>query len=138
MTALIRFARRTYTAAILSALKEVDCADLPRGGMYVLGSMVRSHLPPAKIASQLGFPKEKVSRLVDSLFERGYIELEQGTASLTERGKLALETSQKTIEKLEAELLEKVSPEYLEHTRATLTALIDIHDRHHNLPRGRR
>jgi DNA-binding MarR family transcriptional regulator len=138
MMTLIRFARRTYSVAISQALREVGCSDLPRGGMYVLGSMIRSHLPPTKIASQLGFSKEKASSLIDQLIELDYIEFKDDTAFLTERGKLAQETSRNTIEKIDTELLEVISPEYLEHTRTTLTALIDIHDGHHNLPRGLR
>jgi hypothetical protein len=59
LTALIRFARKTYMFAIQDALKTAGCDDMPRNGIYILGSMARGSKSARQIARQIYPSKEK-------------------------------------------------------------------------------
>jgi DNA-binding MarR family transcriptional regulator len=76
--------------------------------------------------------KQAAGQLVDTLVLRGYldrsIDVEDRrrlTVSLTERGRGAAEAIRAAVEGVDAELLSRVGPEYVAHTRATLAALIE-------------
>jgi DNA-binding MarR family transcriptional regulator len=72
--------------------------------------------------------------LVDTLVMRGYLDRavdpddrRRLTVTLTERGAAAAAVSRQAIERLEADLEQRVGATYLKHTRRTLGALIHAH-----------
>jgi DNA-binding MarR family transcriptional regulator len=130
--ALLRAARTTYGSAMREALSEVGCDDMPRNGMFVIGAIARTGAPLSRIITELGVSKQAAGQLVDTLVLRGYldrsIDVEDRrrlTVSLTERGRGAAEAIRAAVEGVDAELLSRVGPEYVAHTRATLAALIE-------------
>jgi DNA-binding MarR family transcriptional regulator len=135
MTVLLRIARKTYGAAMIEALKDAGCADMPRNGMYIIGGIARTSTPLNKLVKQTGASKQAASQLLDSLFEKGYIERSINPTdrrkldvTLTERGIVAALCARAASEKIDRKLQRVVGEDYIEHTRATLVALIDIYD----------
>jgi DNA-binding MarR family transcriptional regulator len=129
--ALLRAARRTYGAAIRRDLAEAGCDDLPRNGPYVIGGIARTGAPLSEIITGLGASKQAAGQLVDTLVTRGYLERSVDpddrrrlTVSLTERGRAAAAVIRAAVQGVDAELLARVGPVHVAHTRATLAALI--------------
>jgi DNA-binding MarR family transcriptional regulator len=133
LPALLRAARGTYGAAIRDALAEAGCEDLPRNGSFVVGAISRTGAPLAHVIRELGVSKQAAGQLVDTLVVRGYLDRSADpddrrrmTVFLTERGQLAAAAGRSAVERIDAELVERVGEEYLAHTRATLAALIEL------------
>ena len=130
--ALLRAARVTYGDAIREALSKEGCDDVPRNGIFVLGSIARTGAPLSQIIKDLGVSKQAAGQLVDTLVLRGYLDRSvdpedrrRQTVKLSERGRAAAAASRSAIERIDAELAKRVSAEYIAHTRATLAALIE-------------
>ena len=131
--ALLRSARLTYRRAILDALNQAGFDDLPRQGSFVIGAIARSGLPLGEIIRQLGASKQVAGQLVDILVARGYLERATDpedrrrlTISLTERGHSAAATMRQTVERIDAEIAQRLPPTFIEHTRATLAVIGEI------------
>lgn len=129
--ALLRAARTTYGSAMREALSEVGCDDLPRNGMFVIGAIARTGAPLGRIITELGVSKQAAGQLVDTLVLRGYLDRSTDpedrrrlTVSLTERGRGAAAAIRAAVDGVDVELVSRVGPEYVAHTRATLMALI--------------
>ena len=130
--ALLRAARRTYGSAVRAALAEAGCDDMPRNGSYVVGAIDRTGAPLSQIITGLGVSKQAAGQLVDTLVARGYLDRAPDpndrrrlTITLTERGHAAAEVIRSAVGRVDADLLRRVGPDYLAHTRVTLGALID-------------
>ncbi|MGD0380671.1 MAG: MarR family transcriptional regulator [Acidimicrobiales bacterium] len=130
--ALLRGARRTYGAAIREALSDVGCDDVPSNGAYVIGAIARTGAPLGEVIKDLGVSKQAGGQLVDTLVTRGYIDraVDRGdrrrlTISLTERGLAAAAVIRAAVERVDAELVARVGPEYVAHARATLASLVE-------------
>jgi DNA-binding MarR family transcriptional regulator len=136
LPALMRLARRTYGKAIRAALAEAGFDDIPTTGLFVIGAISRSGAPLAHIIEHLGTSKQAVGQLVDTLVLRGYLEREVDpddrrrlTVRLGERGQAAAKLTLGAVARIDARLARRVPAEWIEHTRATLLALIeDDHD----------
>jgi DNA-binding MarR family transcriptional regulator len=135
LPAFLRAARNVYSVVIRKALAEVDCDDMPRNGVYVIGAIARTGAPLSQIIKELGVSKQVAGQVVDALVLRGYIERtvdpedrRRLNVTLTERGKAAAAASRKAVDGLEAELTTRVGVDYLAHAKATLAALIDYHE----------
>ena len=131
--ALLRFARGAYGNAIRAALAEAGYDDVPSNGIFVIGAIARTGAPLSNIIDHLGVSKQAAGLLVDSLVLRGYLEREVDPedrrrlrVNLSERGTAAAAVSRATVERIDAELIERVGPAYISHTRATLAALIGL------------
>ncbi len=131
--ALLRHARTTYGSAMRTAQAEVGCEDIPRNGSYVLGAIARGGSPLGTIIEGLGVSKQAAGQLVDTLVIRGYLDRSPDpddrrrmTVSLTERGRTAADAGRAAVERIDARLVERVGPEHVAHTRATLAALIGL------------
>jgi len=132
--ALLRAARTTYGSAIRTAASREGFDDLPRNGSYVIGAIVRSGAPLSRVIKDLGVSKQAAGQLVDTLVARGYLDRSVDsqdrrrlTISLTERGQAAAMVIRRAVERLDADLVGHVGPEFVAHTRATLASLIE-HD----------
>jgi len=130
--ALLRAARSAYGAVIRAALASADCDDVPANGVYVIGAIARTGAPLAQIIKEIGASKQAAGQLVDTLVLRGYIDRSVDpddrrrlTVTLTERGRAAAAASRAAVEQLDAEVLKRVGQDSIDHTRATLHALID-------------
>src|SRR5689334_4573730 len=73
---LLRHARTAYGAAMRAALAGIDCDDMPRNGMYVVGglAMGAGGVPLKQLVKELGVSKQAAGQLVDTLVLRGYLE----------------------------------------------------------------
>jgi DNA-binding MarR family transcriptional regulator len=134
--ALLRGARSRYGSRIQQALAAAGYEDMPANGSFVIGAIARTGAPLAEIISHLGASKQAAGQLVDTLVNRGYLERaidpkdrRRLTISLTERGQDAAAAVRAAVDRVDADLLARVGPEYLNHFRATLGALIEArHD----------
>jgi|ERR1044072_3682610 DNA-binding MarR family transcriptional regulator len=131
--ALLRHARTTYGTAMRRALAEVDCGDMPRNGLYVIGALAMGEAPLSEIIQELGVSKQAAGQLVDTLVLRGYLEREVDagdrrrlTVALTERGKAAAAAQAAAREAVDAALVARVGEEKVRHAREVLGALIDM------------
>lgn len=131
LPALLRTARNAYGAAIRKALADVECDDIPRNGIYVLGAISRANLPLSDIIRSMGISKQSAGQLIDTLVLRGYLTRETDpedrrrlNLTLTERGKSAAAASAKTVDGIEVDITERLGADYIAHTRETLAAII--------------
>jgi DNA-binding MarR family transcriptional regulator len=140
--ALLRAARRAYGSAVIQALAEAGCDDMPRNGSYLIGAIARTGAPLSQIISALGVSKQAAGQLVDTLVTRGYLtraadpdDRRRLTISLTGRGLAAAEVIRTAVDRVDADVLRRVGPEYVAHTRATLAALTEAgHDSEGHAP----
>lgn len=130
LPALLRAARAAYGSAIRAALAEAGCDDVPRNGSYVIGAIARTGAPLSQIIHELGVSKQAAGQLVDTLVMRGYLDRfvdpedrRRLTITLTERGFAAATVIRSAVDQVDAGLVDRVGPEYVAHTRATLAAL---------------
>ncbi|MBS0431565.1 MAG: winged helix DNA-binding protein [Proteobacteria bacterium] len=131
LPALLRAARAVYGSAIRESLELAGYEDVPKNGIFVIGAIARGGAPLANIIRDLGVSKQAGGQLVDTLVTRGYLAREVDmhdrrrlTVSLTERGRAAAQVSRKAVDGIDTDLAARVKPVWIEHTRATLLALI--------------
>jgi DNA-binding MarR family transcriptional regulator len=130
--ALLRAARRTYGSEVAEALAEEGCDDMPRNGSYVIGAIARTGASLSQIIRGLGVSKQAAGQLVDTLVTRGYLSRAEDpedrrrlTITLTGRGLAAAEVIRDAVDRVDADVLRRVGPEHVAHTRATLAAMIE-------------
>jgi DNA-binding MarR family transcriptional regulator len=126
----LRAARRTYAIATVRALVEAGFDDMPRDGSYIVSGIARTGAPLADIITALGVSKQAAGQLVDTLVVRGYLaravdpdDRRRLTVSLTARGGAAAGAIRSAVDRVDADLVAKVGPEFVRHTRAALGAL---------------
>jgi len=133
--ALLRHARTAYGTAMRKALAEIDCDDIPKNGMYVIGglAMGAGDVPLSVLVKDLRLSKQAAGQLVDTLVLRGYVFRETDeadrrrfTVTLTERGRHAAEVQRAAREKLDAELERRVGAAAIAGARKTLGVLIEM------------
>lgn len=136
MPALLRAARMAYGSVIRAAISAAGFDDVPRNGIYVIGAINRTEASLGTIIGWLGVSKQAGGQLVDTLVARGYldrrideVDRRRLKVTLTERGEALAAISRATVERLDEALRRSVGAEYVEHTRATLTALIGLSSR---------
>jgi len=144
MPTLLRQARTAYASTMRAALLASGYEDIPRNGLYVIGSLTAqgAALPLGQLIDLLQLSKQAAGQLIDALVTRGYLERHVDaedrrklTIGLTERGRLAAEVLAQARAAVDAEILARVGPEDLERARHTLLALADI-GRQEPLPRA--
>lgn len=131
MPALLRAARTAYGRAIRGELERAGYADIPRNGIFVLGAIARTGAALGDVIRHLGVSKQVAGQLVDALVVRGYLVREVDatdrrrlTVHLSERGQAAAVATHAAVARIDARLGRRVPREWIEHTRATLAALI--------------
>jgi DNA-binding MarR family transcriptional regulator len=141
--ALLRAARMTYGSAVRAALAEAGFDDMPRNGSYVIGGIARTGAPLSQVIKGLGVSKQAAGQLVDTLVTRGFLDRSvnpddrrQLTITLTVRGRAAADVIRSAVEQVDADLVARMGPEYVAHTRVTLASLIESHDRAEGPHRG--
>jgi DNA-binding MarR family transcriptional regulator len=132
MPALLRHARAAYGSAMRRALEDSGYDDIPKNGLYVIGGLALgvSDVPLASLIRDLRISKQAAGQLVDTLVNRGYLartideqDRRRLIVTLTDRGRAAAATQATARERVDAELLVKVGPECVAHTRVALSAL---------------
>lgn len=135
MPALLRHARSAYGQAMRKALLAIDCDDMPRNGMWVVGglAMGAGGVPLGALVRDLGVSKQAAGQLVDTLVLRGYLERSVDpsdrrklTVSLTARGLAAAAAQKKAREEVDAKLMARAGAEKISHAREVLGALVEL------------
>lgn len=133
LPALLYATRGTYTNAVRRAQEKIGCDGVPTSGDFILNAMEWSGASIDVIVRFMGVTKQAVSQFVEMLVDRGYVERGRDpsdrrrvTLTLTERGHAAGRAGQSAIQKIDRELLARVGPESIAHTRKTLIALLEI------------
>jgi DNA-binding MarR family transcriptional regulator len=130
--ALLRHARTAYGAAMRKALAEIDCDDIPKNGMYVIGglAMGAGGVPLGQLVKELGVSKQAAGQLVDTLVLRGYLDRSTDvedrrklTVALTPRGQAAAAAQAVAREHIDAELTAQVGERCVAQLRKALGAL---------------
>ena len=135
LPALLRHARAAYGSAMRSALEDAGYDDVPKNGLYVIGGLAlgAGDVPLASLIRDLRISKQAAGQLVDTLVNRGYLarnideqDRRRLIVTLTDRGRAAAATQATARERVDAELVAKVGPECVEHTRIALAALTEM------------
>jgi DNA-binding MarR family transcriptional regulator len=130
--ALLRHARTTYGTAMRAALAAIDCDDMPKNGMYVIGglAMGAGGVPLLQLVKELGVSKQSAGQLVDALVLRGYLDRtvdpedrRKVSITLTPRGRAAATAQAAARERVDAELAGRVGAECVAQMRKGLGAL---------------
>ncbi|MGH8269110.1 MAG: MarR family winged helix-turn-helix transcriptional regulator [Steroidobacteraceae bacterium] len=133
--ALLRHARAAYGLAMRAALQGAGYDDIPKNGMYVIGGLAlgAGDVPLAHLIRDLRISKQAAGQLVDTLVNRGYLarnvdeqDRRRLVVTLTDRGRAAAAAQAAARERIDAQLLEKVGPQCIEHTRVALAALTQM------------
>jgi DNA-binding MarR family transcriptional regulator len=131
---LMREARDVYSHAVIQALADAGCDDIPRNGPLVLAGLDHTAPDPkfssqAEVVASLGLSKQAASQLIDMLVLREYLERRNDPVDrrrmevrLTERGRSAATATRTAIDAVEAALAELISPDELRGLRAGLAA----------------
>jgi DNA-binding MarR family transcriptional regulator len=129
---LLRHARTAYGAAMRKALAEIDCDDIPKNGMYVIGglAMGAGGVPLGQLVKELGVSKQAAGQLVDTLVLRGYLDRSTDaedrrklTVALTPRGQAAAAAQAAARERVDAKLVAQVGERCVGQMRKALGAL---------------
>ncbi|HUN71731.1 MAG TPA: MarR family transcriptional regulator, partial [Steroidobacteraceae bacterium] len=90
-------------------------------------------IPLASLIRDLRISKQAAGQLVDTLVNRGYLartvdeqDRRRLVVTLTDRGRAAAATQATARERVDAELLAKVGPDCIGHTRIALAALTEM------------
>jgi DNA-binding MarR family transcriptional regulator len=129
---LLRHARTAYGGAMRKALAEIDCDDIPKNGMYVIGGLAvgAGGVPLGQLVKELGVSKQAAGQLVDTLVLRGYLDRSTDvedrrklTVTLTPRGQAAAAAQATARERIDAELASQVGERCVVQMRKALGAL---------------
>jgi DNA-binding MarR family transcriptional regulator len=132
---LLRHARTAYGSAMRRALEDAGYDDIPKNGLYVIGGLAlgAGDVPLASLIRDLRISKQAAGQLADTLVNRGYLartideqDRRRLIVTLTDRGRAAAATQAAARGRVDAELLAKVGPQCIEHTRVALAALTEM------------
>ena len=135
LPALLRHARAAYGSAMRSALEDAGYGDIPKNGLYIIGGLAlgAGDVPLAALIRDLRMSKQAAGQLVDTLVNRGYLarivdehDRRRLIVTLTERGRAAAATQTEAREGVDSQLLARVGPKCVEHTRMALAALTEM------------
>ncbi len=133
LAALMRVARTTYVLAVRAALGESGFDDVPRDGVFAMSAIDRSDISARDLVRRMGVSKQSVSQLLDTLVLRGYVERSidpldrrRMRLALSERGARVASLCRDAVDRVEQRVVEAVGAACVEHTRTTLTALIEL------------
>ncbi len=126
-----------YRRAIRRDLVQGGMEDLPRSASWLLGALVRGDRGPQELAARLGTSKQGLSRLVQTLVERGYAsraadpgDRRRVRLTLTERGEEAHSVVRRAVRSLDLRLAEEVGERELAGARGVLLALATMASPH--------
>ncbi|SRR5579871_5418214 len=131
LSALLRSAQDTYTAAADRALSRAGYGDLPRAGSFIVSAMNWSNASLEAVIRWMGVSKQAVSQSVDLLVVRGYLDRVQDPRDrrrvrlvLTQRGRGAGAAVRSAIERVDRDLRSRTGAQGISRTRETLVALV--------------
>ena len=131
--ALMRHARHVYGSAMRAALAGIDCDDVPRNGLYVIGGLALGGRQLGQLIRELRVSKQAAGQLVDTLVLRGYLERATDpddrrrlTIALTPRGQAAAAAQTQARERVDAELQARVGADCVAELRRALGVLCEM------------
>jgi DNA-binding MarR family transcriptional regulator len=138
---LMRQARDVYRDAVLRALLDAGCDDIPRSGAFVLAGLDHTKpepafSPQADVIAALGLSKQAASQLIDTLVLRQYLERRNDPVDrrrmevrLTARGRTAAIAIYAATDGIDATVAQLLTADELHGFRAGLAAYREIHER---------
>jgi len=135
---LLRAARDAYRDAVVRALAEAGCDDVPRNGALVIAALGRdtsklSFSPQADVVASLGLSKQAASQLIDTLVLRTYLERRVDPEDrrrmgvrLTSRGRTAADAILGAVDAVEFSLAKLITADQLLGLRAGLAAFKEV------------
>lgn len=130
---LLRAARAVFASRIRNALARSGYDDVPGNGLFVIAATARGDATMSAIIERLGVSKQAAGQLIDTMVTRGYLDRtvdpedrRRLRIALSERGRAVAKIMKTAVDRVEAELTQRVGAQAIAHTRATLLAL--IHD----------
>jgi DNA-binding MarR family transcriptional regulator len=130
---LMRAARGAYANAIRAQLRAVGIDDLPRNGSFFLVGIEADGRHGPDLPADLGVSTQAVSRLVDTLVQRGYLTRSADPADrrpialeVTDRGREVVEATLRAVAEVDRQLHQRVSSDQVEAMRSVLRALGEI------------
>jgi DNA-binding MarR family transcriptional regulator len=130
---LMRAARGAYAQSIRAELHTIGVDDLPRNGAFALAGIGAAGGPMPDLPAELGVTKQAVSQVIDTLVHRGYLERSPDpddrrriTLELTESGREVVEAVVRGIDAVDAQLVERTSPDEVQAMRTALHSLATI------------
>jgi DNA-binding MarR family transcriptional regulator len=129
----MRSARGVYAQSIREELHAIGIDNLPRNGVRILAGIDGSGAPSQDLPSELGVSMQAVSRLIDILVKRGYLERREDAedrhrvaVELTDLGREVLDAAVHGVEEVDRQLEARVSRQQIESMRSALVALSEI------------
>lgn len=126
---LLRRVSQRYRRLIAEQLATAGLGDLPRPGYWALVALDAGVHEPGRLAAEMGVSKQAVSKLVDGLVERGFVDRRPDESDrrrsrllLTARGTTAVGVIRAAARASEAQLQAVVGPEAL----ALLTTILEL------------
>jgi DNA-binding MarR family transcriptional regulator len=138
---LMRQARGVYRSAIVEALAEAGCDDMPRNGAFVLADLEHTgahgvFAPQADLVASLQVSKQAASQLIDTLVLREYLERRNDPEDrrrmgvrLTDRGRAAAAAIHRATDAIDATVAHLITADELTGLRAGLAAYGVIRER---------
>jgi DNA-binding MarR family transcriptional regulator len=130
---LMRAARGAYATAIRAQLRAIGIDDLPRNGSFFLVGIDADGRPGPDLPTDLGVSKQAVSRLIDTLVQRGYLirsadpdDRRRIALEVTDRGRDVVEATLRAVAEVDRQLGERISADQVEAMRSALRALAEI------------
>lgn len=130
---LIRAARGVYAQAIRAELSTLGIDDLPRNGAFLLAGIRNGGQARPDLPGELGVSRQAVSQAIDVLVSRGFVERSEdvtdrrrNSLALTDRGVQVVAAVSRAVDRIEALLVEQVTPAGLQALRTGLIALARV------------
>ncbi len=119
-----------YRREIRQELAAEGMADLPRSGSWLVSLLARGSLGPQELARRLGSSKQGLSRLAQSLVERGYAtrvpdprDRRRVSVQLTDRGAAAAGAIRKAVARQDRTLRGRLGATEIDRLRQALAEL---------------
>lgn len=114
-------AGRRYGRGVRAGLEAAGFGDVPIAGSRVIGVLARRPATVGEISERLDLTKQAVSKMCDSLVERGYVsraphdrDRRRLILALTEKGRRAAWVIGQAVKRVDEELLSHFDPDQLE------------------------
>ena len=128
---LLRAVNQRYRSSATEALADSGYADMPQPGFWALTALAQDTNDASGLVQRMGITKQAVSKLVDTLVERGYVDRaahaedrRRVQLALTERGRRAAELIIAEVLRAESAMAAMLEPGDLDRLRSMLSHML--------------